>query len=143
MFDLRSKITIKVLRYFFTNIDGKEYVSELARILSVDKGNLDRKLKELERDGLLLSDVQGNQKYYFLNKNYVFLNEVKSIYNNKYGVNDRLKVILKEVSGIKEAYIFGSFVNEDFQAESDIDVLIIGKHSAIEVQKVVLNLENM
>ena len=44
MFKLRSKVEIKLLSYFFMNPEKEEYLLELARILDVDPGNLDKKL---------------------------------------------------------------------------------------------------
>ena len=48
---------------------------------------------------------------------------------------------LKKIKEIKEAYIFGSYAKGNFEAESDIDVLIIGSHHIIEVTKIFLLLQ--
>ncbi len=48
MFQFRSKITVKVLGYFFLNPHESRYINELAEILDLDAGNLYRKLKEME-----------------------------------------------------------------------------------------------
>ena len=71
------------------NPETRHYVNELARILSVDVGNLDRKLKELEGDGLLVSEKQGNLKYFSINKKYPLLKEMRSLYNMKYGIEKK------------------------------------------------------
>jgi len=72
MIGFRSKITIKVLNYYFLNPKKSHYVNELARILDVDPANLFRKLIELEREGVLVSEMRGNQRYFSLNKNTIF-----------------------------------------------------------------------
>ena len=69
MFSINSKIINGVLRYFFINPQQKNYINELARILDFDPGNLSRKLKELEKEGILSSEFFGKQRYYFINKN--------------------------------------------------------------------------
>lgn len=86
MIQLRSQITIKLLNYYFTNPRARNYINELARILGVDVGNLSRKLKELEGEGIIISEFSGNQRYYFLNKKYPFLQEFKKMYQAKYGL---------------------------------------------------------
>jgi len=129
MFNFNSKIANRILRYFFINPSNKGYVNELARLLEVDPGNLDRKLKEMAAEGILGSEFSGQQRYYFLNKKYPLLKEVKKIFEIKYGLTEQIAKRLKTVKGIKEAYIFGSYAKGDFKAESDIDVLIIGSHS--------------
>lgn len=84
MLEYRSKITQKVLGYYFLNPERSHYINEFADLLSVDPGNLFRKLKELELEGILISETHGNQRYFSLNKKYPLLHEVKKIYNAKY-----------------------------------------------------------
>lgn len=134
MFSLRSEITVKLLKYFFLNPHVKEYLNELARILDVDSGNLDRKIKELEKEGFFVSDRAGNQKYYSLNKKYPLLKEVKKMFETKYGLKDEIAAVLKQVKGLKEAYFFGSYAKDALQQESDIDMLVIGGHKSREVK---------
>lgn len=129
MFNLNSEITTKILRYFFINPGKKGYINELARILESDPGNLSRKLKELEREGILASEFSGKQRYYFLNKQYSLFKEAKKIFEIKYGLAEQIAKQLKAIGGVKQAYIFGSYAKGDFEAESDIDVLLVGSHS--------------
>jgi len=141
MFQFHSKITIKVLGYFFLNPQKNHYVNELANVLDLDVGNLFRKLKELEEEGILYSEKRGNQKYYGLNKNYSLLKETKRMYNAKYGIINILKEKLRKIKKLKEAYIFGSYAKGNFQQGSDIDILLIGDHSSIEAKREILPLE--
>lgn len=141
MLEYRSQITKKVLGYYFLNSDRKHYINELADLLSVDPGNLFRKLKELEREGILISETSGNQKYFSLNKKYPLLHEVKKIYNAKYGVASLLKKKISKLKGLKSAWIFGSYAQNSFQQESDIDLLLIGSHSSLEAKRLILPLE--
>ncbi|MBU4369192.1 nucleotidyltransferase domain-containing protein [Patescibacteria group bacterium] len=141
MFQFRSKITIKILGYFFLNPQKTNYVNELANLLSLDVGNLFRKLKELEGEGILYSEKRGNQKYYGLNKNYSLLKEMKRMYNAKYGVVGILKEKLKKIKKLDEAYIFGSYAKGNFQQESDVDILLIGEHSSLKAKLEILPLE--
>lgn len=135
MFNLNSKIAVKALRYFFINPGKKKYINELARILEADPGNLSRKLKELEKEGILNSEFSGEQRYYFLNKKYPLLKEARKAFELKYGLGDLIADSLKKIKGIKEAYIFGSYAKGDFEAESDIDLLTIGGHPVMEATK--------
>jgi predicted nucleotidyltransferase len=141
MFQLRSKITIKVLGYFFLNPDSARYINELANILDLDPGNLFRKLKELEKEGILISEERGNQKYFGLNKNYHLLKEIKKTYENKYGVERQILERIKGLKGLREAYIFGSYSQNKLQSDSDIDILLVGEHSPIEAKRLILPLQ--
>ena len=141
MFSLGSQITIRVLGYFFMNPDKRHYVNELAELLALDPGNLSRKLKELAAEGVLAAEEQGNQKYYFLNKNYPLLKEVKKVYEVKYGVISLLKNELSGIEGLTKAYVFGSFAKNSLQQESDIDLLLVGAHSSLEAKRRLLPIQ--
>lgn len=138
MFGFRSQITIKILRYFLLNPKKRRYVNELADLLEVDPGNLFRKLKELESEGILLSEMEGNQRYFELNKKYPLLRELKHFFRAKYGIEKILKKKLLRLKGLREAYIFGSFARDSLQQESDIDLLLMGSHSSLEAKKLIL-----
>ena len=140
MLNIGSKITEKVLGYYFINLESRLYVNELARLLHVDVGNLDRKLKELEGDGLFISEKQGNLKYFSINKKYPLLKEVKSLYNIKYGIEKKLSDIFGKLHGLKEAYIFGSYAQNKLSTESDIDILLVGEHSSLVAKRLVIDL---
>jgi len=138
MIGFRSKITVKILDYYFVNPEKRHYINELADLLEVDPGNLFRKLKELETEGILISETRGNQKYFSLNKNYPLLKEIKKTYEAKYGIVNLLKDRLAKLKNLKEAYIFGSYAQNTLQQESDIDILLIGDHSSLGAKRLIL-----
>ncbi len=140
MFEFRSKITIKVLRYFLLNKNRRHYVNELADLLELDPGNLFRKLKELEQEGILASEAQGNQKYFRLNKKYPLLRELEHFFLAKYGVEENLRQKLSKLKGLQSAYIFGSYAQNSLQQESDIDLLLVGSHYSLEAKRLILPL---
>ncbi|EKD65317.1 MAG: hypothetical protein ACD_50C00118G0003 [uncultured bacterium] len=137
----RSSVSKKILSYFFSNKKAENYGRELARILDVDPKNLHSKLKEFERNGLIVSEKKGNQRYYKLNKFFPLLKEYEKIIGKELPPEVLLKEKLSLVKGIKEAYIFGSYAKGKADSNSDVDVLIIGNHKALEAQKAVLSLQ--
>ena len=141
MLEFRSKITVKVLGYYFLNPQRRQYINELADLLEVDPGNLFRKLKELEQEGVFISEMVGNQKYFFLNKHYPLLKELEKVYNSKYGVINLLKEKIKKLKGLEQACVFGSYAKNSFQQESDIDLLLVGSHSSLEAKRAILPLQ--
>ena len=135
MLNLQSKISQKVLNYFMLQQGAESYVNELARILDVDSGNLTRKLIELENEGILKNRWQGKQRYYSLNAQFPLIKEYKTIILKTVGFEQILKGALKKIAGIKRAVIFGSYAQDRMDSHSDIDVLVVGDHSTIELQK--------
>lgn len=132
---LRSKVTIKILNYFFLNPDAERYVNDLADSLESDPKNVHRKLSELEQEGLLKSEFRGKERYFSINNNYPLLEPYRQIFLKTSGIEQRLKQILAKIMGIKAAYLFGSYAQNRMDASSDIDILIVGTHSPLEVQK--------
>ena len=141
MISLRSKVAIKLLDYYFLNPKRQHYINELARILELDPKNTETKLKEFEKNGLFASEFRGKERYFFLAKNSPVLEHYRQIFLKTYGLEKRLKVALSGVKGIKEAYLFGSYAANTMDSSSDIDILAIGSHSILALQKVIAQLQ--
>lgn len=141
MIPLRSKITQKLLNYFFLNPEESLYLNELSRKLNVDKRNLVKKARELEKEDILKSHTRGNLKLYSINKNYLFYKEFKKIFLKTVGLENQLKTIIKSVAGIKYAWIYGSYARNKMDTHSDLDVLIVGNHDIVKLQRKLSHLQ--
>ncbi|MBI4846794.1 MAG: nucleotidyltransferase domain-containing protein [Candidatus Omnitrophica bacterium] len=134
MISLRSGLTVVLLNYFFINPDEGLYVNELQRELNLDKRNLVKKIKELEKIGLLKSWTRGNLKFYSINKLYPLYNEYKNIILKTLGFESKLKKVLLKVPGIKKAYLYGSYARNKMDVNSDIDLLVVGRQDIVLMQ---------
>jgi predicted nucleotidyltransferase len=141
MIALRSKLRQKLLGYYFTNPSGSHYLRELAELLQVDPANLSRELRRLERQGLFVSEKRGKEKYFRLNRNYPLYPEVRRIVSKTVGAVGQLRDALQRLSGIQEAYLYGSFARNQHDGASDIDVLVIGHPDQEELEGMVRKLE--
>ncbi len=137
MISLRSKVARKILNYFFINPDARHYINELARILNLDPKNVDTKLKQLEKEGILESEFSGQQRYFYLSKKYPLLKEYRQIVLKTVGVERDIEKALQKISGVEEAYLFGSYAKDKMDISSDVDLLVVGSHSSLAVQKVI------
>ena len=122
----KSVLRKKVMLYFFANPETSLYVREIAQILSVDAGNLAKELSRLEKEGVFVSNLRGNQKYFTINKTYPLYNELRSIVFKTVGIEGGIRKLLDGIEGILCAFIYGSFAEEKEHPESDIDLLIVG-----------------
>ena len=141
MISLRSSLTKKILNYFFINSHERLYVNELSRKLALDKRNLVRKIKELEAEGILRVEKRGNSKFCSINKKYPLYKEYQKIVLKTIGFENRLRELLKKIRGIKEVYIYGSYAADKMDMHSDIDLLVIGSHSIVELQRLINKLQ--
>ncbi len=136
MFNIRSQTENKILNYFFLNEDSKVYINELARIIESDPKNVYRILLRLEKIGLLTTEFRGKERYFYLNKKNPLYKEYKNVFLKTAGIETLLQEKVRKISEIKEAYIFGSYANNRYSSESDIDVLLVGTHSPLRAQRV-------
>jgi len=141
MISLRSKVAVKILDYYFLNPHAQAYINELARMLRLDPKNTETKLKELEKEGLFQSEFRGKQRYFFLAKDNPILEHYRQIFLKTYGIERRLKDIAGNIKGLEQAYLFGSYANEKMDSSSDIDILAIGEHSVLELQRAITQLQ--
>lgn len=142
MISMRSKVTVKVLNYYFLNQDAQVYINELARLLSLDPKNTETKLKELEKEGILTSEFRGKQRYYYLAKRNPVMEHYRQIFLKTHGVEKKLRDLLSGVKGVVSAFLFGSYARNAMDASSDIDLLVIGDHASLEVQRLIVRLQN-
>jgi predicted nucleotidyltransferase len=48
---------------------------------------------------------------------------------------------LGKIEGIREAYIFGSYAADKMDTASDVDIMAIGSHSVLELQRLIAALQ--
>lgn len=137
MINLKSDLTIKVLGYYFMNPKARHYIRELAKILQLDPGNLSKKMSEFKKEGFFLAEKEGKNCYFSLNKDFPLLSEYRNIYETKFGLAQSLGNKLKKIVGLKEAYLFGSYVKGNFEEGSDIDLLVVGAQDHSQVSRCV------
>lgn len=141
MISLKSKVSRGLLSYLFLHENESLYLNEIARKLGIDKRNLAKKIKEFSEEGLIVGEQKGNEIYYSLNKRYPFFKEYKKIILKTYGIEKHLGELLRQLKGIKEAYIIGSYAQNNMDTHSDIDVLVVGDINTVEVQKKVAEVQ--
>lgn len=137
----RSRLSQKLLSYFFLNPHKQLYLRELARTLDCDAANLDKILKRLESEGLFTSEFRGKQKYYFLNQKFSLYKEYKNIVEKSFGVQKFLMFCLEKFNGVKSGYLYGSYAKNAMEPHSDIDLLVIGEVDVIKFSREIAKFE--
>jgi len=138
-----SSLRVKILGWFFLHTEERYYVRQLARLIKDDLANLCRELNKLEQLGLLISNKQGNIKYYSINKTNPIFSELKGIMIKSVGLGNLIKdALTNSKSKIKYAFIYGSFAKDKQNISSDIDLLIIGSITYAEVTKILKPVEH-
>jgi predicted nucleotidyltransferase len=128
-----SRVRVEILSTFLMNPERKLYVREVARLTGEDYKNVSMELRNLEEIGLVSSRNEGNLKYFSLNKEFVIYEELKSIFMKTKGAVGILREAVSTKRDIDYAFIYGSFATGEERAESDIDLMVIGRISLEEV----------
>lgn len=136
-----SKLRIKLLDVFLSLPDARFYIRELERKIKEEAKNVSRELKNLEALGLLLSEKQGNLKYYSVNENFFLYPELKAIIFKTTGVQGLLKEAVERLKGIETAFIYGTYATGKESESSDVDIMIIGKPDLTELNEIISDLE--
>lgn len=136
-----SRIRAKVLAWFYLHHTESFFVRQLATILKEDSTNLSRELSNLEKGGILSSTRQGSLKFFRANKNCSFFDELKGLVLKTVGVVGEITSDLEKFSGIKHAFIYGSYAKGEETADSDIDLMIIGDIDLGRLDSLISSLE--
>jgi predicted nucleotidyltransferase/predicted transcriptional regulator with HTH domain len=136
-----SKLRIKLLDVFLSLPNARFYIRELERKIEEEAKNVSRELKNLETLGLLISEKQGNLKYYSVNEDFFLYPELKAIIFKTTGVKGLLKEALEKLKGIETAFIYGTYATGKESESSDVDIMIIGKPDLTELNEIISNLE--
>ncbi|MCL5774244.1 MAG: nucleotidyltransferase domain-containing protein [Firmicutes bacterium] len=126
LLNLNSKLRRRLLALFFTNPENRYYVRQLEGLLGFSAGNIRNELLRLKRENLFTTEQVGNLVFYKLNLKHPLYKEIKTILAKTIGVEGALREAFIPLSGIKSAFVFGSFAAGEEASGSDIDLLIIG-----------------
>jgi predicted nucleotidyltransferase len=126
-----SHSRLEVLKLFFLRSSDRHYVREIASLTDQPVRAVQRELARLEQGGLLMSELDGNRKYYRANRDTPVFDELRSLLVKTAGLTDEIKGQLQNQSEqIDLAFIFGSFAKGEESSRSDVDILVIGSISA-------------
>jgi len=139
---LGSKTRINILKLFVFNPKREYYVREIERLIKTSFDLVRRELIHLESIGLLKSRVSGKQKYYTLNTEHMLFPEFKSMILKTAGIGDIIQGAIKNRNDILVAFIYGSYAKNAENAESDIDLFVVGDISSADLQESVSEVES-
>jgi len=107
---------------------------QLARILGLGQGALQRELRRLTAAGILLREPRGRQVHYRANRECPIYADLQGLMLKTIGLADVLRSALAPLGKrIEAAFLYGSMAKGILTASSDVDVMVIGEASFGEV----------
>jgi uncharacterized protein len=110
------------------------YTREIAREVDASVGAVQRELENLSKVGLILRKSMGNQVFYQANRDAPIFPEMRALLNKTIGIFGVLRSAIHPLSKrIVAAFVYGSVAREEETAQSDVDLMVIGKATLEEV----------
>ena len=119
----------RVFRWLFGQPEREFHLSELRRLTGLGSASLQRELNRLAEAGLVRSQRVGNLRRFKANSQSPVYGELVGLTRKTLGVEPMLcEALLPLVPDLQAAWVYGSVAKQADTAQSDIDVMLIGKN---------------
>lgn len=118
----------KVHSWIFGQPERFYHLSELRRLTGLSSASLQREINRLVDAGLASSKMQGNQRQISANRQSPLFKELRDLTRKVMGVAPMIQEALLPIENkIEIAFVYGSVAKQSDTAESDIDVMLVGR----------------
>jgi len=136
-----SKVRIKLLHYFFTHPDTPIHLRGAVRELKEEINAVRRELNRMEEIQLVRSDQRGNRKYYLLQKDATFSEELRGIVFKSFGLGGEILKNQKKIGIIQFAILTSSYVTGIMMGNNKVDLILIGDINLTELNNIIEEFE--
>lgn len=131
-----------VLAATFLRPEKSWYLSELATHLETRPSSLQRDVDSLVRVGILEKHVDGRRSYIKANQDSPIFPELRSLIEKTSGIVPLLQEAVGQLGKkIQWAFIYGSLARSEEATKSDVDLMLIGNVSTMEMVPALQRLE--
>ena len=124
---LSSRIRAEIFRNLFGIApDSALYMREIERRTGFAIGTVQTELKKLQRLDIISRVRDGNRVYYRANTAHPVYPEIRALVLKTSGLADVIVNALGNETGIRVAFVFGSFARQEEKAGSDVDLMVVG-----------------
>jgi len=123
-----------ILALLFGRADQSFYTRQIAREVDASVGAVQRELENLSKVGLIVRNSVGSQVFYQANRDAPIFREMQGLVNKTVGIFSVLRSALHPLAKrVLVAFVYGSVAREEETAQSDVDLLVVGKATLEEV----------
>ncbi len=132
-----------VLTLLLENPDHDFYMGEIASVLGVVPGAIQRELAKLVGAGILTRRKRGKQVYFQADRECPIFPELRRMVTKTSGLIMSLQAALNPLrEQIRLALVYGSFASGEQGRSSDVDLLVVGEISYADVIAVLTPVED-
>ena len=119
----------RLFRWLFGQPGRSYHLSELRRLTGLGSASLQRELNRLADAGLVRSERVGNLRRFQANAQSPVFAELVGLTRKTLGAQPMLReALLPLAPDLQSAWIYGSVAKQTDTAQSDIDVMLVGKN---------------
>ena len=123
-----------ILALLYGKSDQSFYTRQIAREVDASVGAVQRELENLSNVGLIIRSSVGSQVFYQANRQAPIFREMQTLVNKTIGIFSVLRSALHPLAKrIVVAFVYGSVAREEETAQSDVDLMVVGKATLDEI----------
>ena len=136
-----SRVRVEMLELFFLNAEEMYYVRQITREIKEEINAVRRELARLLSCGLLKSEERGNRLYYFLNKKYLYYQEIQQMIVKGTGLGKKIRKKRRKLGKLNFVMFSGRYIRGLNPTRDEVDLLVIGDIVLPELQALVKEAE--
>jgi uncharacterized protein len=110
------------------------YTRQIAREADASVGTVQRELENLTKVGLIVRSSVGSQVFYQANRGAPVFREMQALVYKTIGIFSLLRSALHPLAKrIRVAFVYGSVAREEETAQSDVDLMVVGRATLDEI----------
>ncbi len=122
-----SRVRLKIMTLFYTHPQELFHMREIARTIDEQINAVRRELISMEKTEFLLSKKDGIKKYFMLNPDFPYYNELRGIVMKSYGLGYQVFKNRKGLGNIKFAVLTHTYLSHEKSDSNNLDMLIVGE----------------
>jgi predicted nucleotidyltransferase len=123
-----------ILALLYRRADQSFYTRQIVREVDASACAVQRELENLSKVGLIVRNSVGSQVFYQANRDAPVFSEMRALVSKTVGVFSVLQSALHPLAKrIFVAFVYGSVAREEETAQSDVDLLVVGKATLDEI----------
>jgi len=125
---ITSKVRIKILELFFSNLKEVYHVRGIVREISEEINAVRRELTKLEKDGVFRKEPRGNRIYYSVRPEYPFFSDLTSLVAKTTGLGKTIIDNKNKIGRVSFVMFSGKLVRyKERKTEDGVDILVVGE----------------
>lgn len=125
---ITSKVRIKVLELFLSNLSEKYHVRGVVREVGEEINAVRRELERLEKAGIFKKEPRANRLYYWLREDYPFFGDLLSLVSKTTGLGADIIANRNKIGKVSYVMFSGRFARgKNKKKDDEVGILVVGE----------------